>query len=143
MIRFAFPRVNISFLSSLGMILMLSIPTQAADHTKDTLKTVKKNLAGSKATLVDVREESEWDAGHLKIAKLVPLSDLRSKSDDADFLAQLKKAAPKDKIVYLHCRSGGRVKIAGDVLKKLGYDVRPLKYGFDALVDAGFEKAGK
>ncbi len=131
-------------LLSLLMLMLHSAPTaMAAEHTKDTLKTVKTNLKDGKATLLDVREKSEWKQGHLKIAKLVPLSDLRSKSDDAKFLARLKKLAPKDKIVYLHCRSGSRVKIAGDVFKKLGYDVRPLKHGYSALLEAGFEKAGK
>ncbi len=45
----------------------------AAEHTKDSLDTVKKRLKNEKAVLIDVRELSEWDAGHLKDAKLVPL----------------------------------------------------------------------
>ena len=32
---------------------------KAADHTKDTLDTVKKNIAEGKAVLLDVREKSE------------------------------------------------------------------------------------
>lgn len=109
----------------------------AADHTTDSLDTVKKNVAGGKAVLVDVREAGEWKDGHLKSAKLLPLSDLKT-GVPAD---ALKKTLPPGKIVYLHCASGGRCKTAADILKKQGYDARPLKDGYNKLVEGGFEKA--
>ena len=43
--------------------------------------------------------------------------------------------------MYLHCASGKRCLAAADLLKKQGYDVRPLKSGYEALLGAGFEKA--
>ena len=112
----------------------------AADpqHTKDSLDTVKKRLKEKKAVLVDVRERSEWDAGHVKGAVLVPLSKLRS--GDA---RELLRSLPKDKIVYTHCRSGGRALRAAEMLKKLGYDVRPLEPGYKALIEAGFPRGEK
>jgi rhodanese-related sulfurtransferase len=109
----------------------------AADHTTDSLDTVKKNVAGGKAVLVDVRETGEWQDGHLKDAKLLPLSDIKA-GVPAD---KLKAKLPPGKIVYLHCASGGRCRTAADLLKKQGYDVRPLKDGYNNLVEAGFEKA--
>jgi rhodanese-related sulfurtransferase len=108
-------------------------------HTKDSLQTVKENLKAGKAVLIDVREQEEWDAGHLKAARLVPLSRLGAEST----LAELLKALPKDKIVYAHCRAGVRCLTGGAILKKHGYDVRPLKTGYEGLVAAGFEKAEK
>lgn len=45
--------------------------------------------------------------------------------------------------MYLHCGSGVRTLKAADELKKLGYDVRPLKPGYKELLKAGFEKADK
>jgi rhodanese-related sulfurtransferase len=113
-------------------------PAQAAAQeepqpTKDSLETVKNNLELKKAILVDVREQDEWDEGHLKRARLIPLSKIQEglKPD----------RLPKDKIVYLHCRSGGRSLIAQELLKKEGYDVLSLKQGYEDLLKAGFEKA--
>jgi rhodanese-related sulfurtransferase len=112
---------------------------RAADHTKDTQEEVKKALAGGKAVLLDVREKGEWDDGHLKDAKLLPLSSLKGGAKAED----VAKVAPKDKIVYCHCGSGVRCLKAADELKKLGYDVRPLKPGYKDLLKAGFEPAEK
>jgi len=106
-------------------------------HTKDSLDTVKANLNSGKAIMVDVREPNEWDAGHLKGAVLIPQSKLKQESQ----LTELLKGLPKDKIIYTHCRAGGRALTCGDILKKQGFDVRPLKAGFDDLLQAGFEKA--
>jgi phage shock protein E len=120
-------------------LLALASPARAADHTKDTPDEVKKALADGKAVLLDVREKDEWDAGHLKDAKLLPLSTLKGGAKAED----VAKVAPKEKIVYCHCGSGVRCLKAADELKKLGYDVRPLKPGYKDLLKAGFEPAEK
>jgi rhodanese-related sulfurtransferase len=106
-------------------------------HTKDTLADVKKNVESGKAVIIDVREQNEWDAGHLKAATLMPRSKLTLESE----LAEMVKKLPKDKIIYTHCRAGGRALTCGELLKKQGFDVRPLKPGYEELVAAGFEKA--
>lgn len=113
--------------------------SQAADHTKDTLPAVKKNIEDQKAVLVDVREQSEWDDGHIDGAVLLPLSTLRE-GVDKDALA---KQLPKDRIVYTHCAAGRRSLPAAEILIKAGYDVRALKAGYKELVDAGFKQAGE
>lgn len=113
----------------------------AAEHTKDTLDQVKENVKAKKAVIVDVREQPEWDAGHLEGAVLVPLSKLMKEGDSKEFAEKLAKELPKDKIVYTHCKSGRRCLAGADLLKKLGYDTRALKEGFDDLVKAGFPKA--
>ena len=112
---------------------------RAADHTKDTPDEVKKALTDGKAVLLDVREKDEWDDGHLKDAKLLPLSALKAGAKAED----VAKVVPKDKVVYCHCGSGVRCLKAADELKKLGYDVRPLKPGYKDLLKAGFEPAEK
>jgi len=108
-----------------------------AVHTRDSLDTIKSNLKDGKALLIDVREQREWDAGHLKGAILMPMSKLNKDEQ----LPQLLKLLPKDKIIYAHCKAGGRALMCGDILKANGYDVRPLKPGYDDLLQAGFEKA--
>ena len=112
---------------------------QAAEHTKDSLKTVKERLKQKQAVLIDVRELREWTEGHLRDARLVPLSELRN----SEKLKAAVKKLPKDKIIYCHCRSGGRVLIAAPILKKAGFDIRPLKHGFVDLLKAGFPMATK
>lgn len=130
-------RILLSGLLLVGATLPASL--FAADHTKDMTDTVKKAVADGKAVLLDVREKSEWDDGHLKDAKLLPLSALQAGAKAED----VAKIAPKDKIVYLHCGSGVRCLKAADALKKLGYDVRPLKPGYMDLLKAGFAPASK
>lgn len=108
-----------------------------AGHTVDSLDVVKKRLKDKSAVLIDVREVNEWKEGRLKKAKLVPLSVVRSGKLDK----QMEKLLPKDKTIYLHCRSGGRVLMFAKLMKNKGYDIRPLDKGFEKLVEAGFEKA--
>ena len=121
-----------------GVACVLSA-ARAADHTKDTTDAVKKAVAADKAVLLDVREKTEWDDGHLKDAKLLPLSLLKAGAKAED----VAKIIPKDKIVYCHCGSGVRCLKAADELKKFGYDVRPLKPGYADLLKAGFAPATK
>lgn len=106
-------------------------------HTKDSLTKVKENIKAEKALLLDVREQKEWEAGHLKAARLVPLSALSEAGENT----QGMKDVSKDKILYLHCRSGRRVLKAAELLKAMGYDARPLKWGYEALLDEGFTQA--
>ncbi len=127
-------------LPALGLLLSIpAVPCFAAEHTKDSLETVKKKLDDKKAVLVDVREENEWDAGHVRGAIFLPLSKLNADIDPKE----LAKVLPKDKVIYAHCRSGRRCLTAADILKKQGYDARPLKPGFKDLIEAGFPKADK
>jgi len=106
----------------------------AAEPTKDSLATVKKSVAEEKALLVDVREQREWDAGHVEGAVFLPLSKLRN----GITAEELAERIPKDQIVYTHCAVGVRSCTAADVLLKYGYDVRPLKPGYKDLLAAGF-----
>ena len=126
--------------SAAGLVLLSAtlavVAQEPLKHTQDSLDTVKENLKAGKAVLLDVREQNEWDAGHLKAARLVPQSKLKMESALADLL----KTLPKDKVIYTHCRAGGRALACGEILKRHGFDVRPLKAGYNDLVEAGFEK---
>ena len=86
----------------------------AAEHTKDTLETIKKATADKTAVLVDVREADEWTAGHVKGATFLPLSELKDANAEA-----VAKKLPKDKIIYTHCRAGRRSVAAAELLEKI------------------------
>ncbi len=107
------------------------------EHTKDTLDVVKSRVEEKKAVLVDVRDASEWKDGHVQDALHLPLADLEGKIDEV----KLREKLPKDKIIYTHCAAGYRSLKAGKILVKYGYDVRPLKSGYDELIKAGFKAA--
>ena len=111
----------------------------AAEHTKDSLEIVKKNMAAKKAILVDVREKEEWEDGHLRDAALLPLSEIPEQVSGK----VLEKQFPKGTVLYLHCASGRRCLQAADILMKNGYDVRPLREGYEALLKKGFPKSEK
>ena len=138
-------KMNSRYLTMIGACLAAGVlffairSGRAAEHTKDSLETVKARLKDESAVLVDVREQKEWDDGHLKDARLMPLSKLKVNTE----AEKLTKDVPKKKIVYCHCGAGVRALTAADILKKHGYDVRPLKAGYKDLLDAGFSKAGK
>ena len=71
---------------------------------------------------------------------VLPLSKLKDGSEDPDVQKKLDKLS-KDKIIYCHCKSGGRVLKAAPFLQSLGFDARALKAGYEDLLEAGFKKA--
>ena len=88
----------------------------ASNILHGTFRQVKVNeireLHESGAFILDVREQEEWNAGHLLRAHHVPLSELRQRLDEI----------PTDEPVYVHCRSGQRSYSAVCALQHLGYD---------------------
>ena len=71
-----------------------------------------RRLVEENAFIVDVREENEYAAGHLVNAVNIPLSQLRSRANEI----------PRDRPVYLHCRSSQRSYNAIMALQGMGYD---------------------
>ena len=120
-----------------SLITLIYSHVRAAELSNDPLPTVQENVETHKAVLVDVREPGEWKEGHVEGAISLPLSSLKKDVDTSALEHQL----PKEKIVYTHCVMGVHALKAAQILEKLGYDVRPLKAGYDDLVKAGFEKA--
>jgi rhodanese-related sulfurtransferase len=127
----------IKLLTISSLVAFIYSHVHAAELTNDPLPTVQENLATHKAVLVDVREPAEWKEGHVEGAISLPLSSLKKGVDTSALEHQL----PKDKIVYTHCVMGVRAVAAAKILEKLGYNVRPLKAGYEELVKAGFQKA--
>ena len=123
-----------------GVLSMAGFQRASAEdltHTKDTPEIAQKNIKDGKAVLVDVREQKEWDEGHIAGALLMPKSKLDVEKEAAALMQKLDKA----KIVYTHCKAGRRALACGEILKQQGFDVRPLKQGYEDLLKAGFEKA--
>ncbi|WP_425614360.1 rhodanese-like domain-containing protein [Anatilimnocola sp. NA78] len=130
-------RAIVSGLMMAGLVAWTALAQEKPTHSKDTVQDVKSNVEAGKAVIVDVREKVEWDDGHVKGAIHLPKSQL----DDKAKLADLVKKLDKSKIIYTHCKAGGRALACGELLKKEGYDVRPLKPGYQQLIEGGLEKA--
>lgn len=74
--------------------------------------TKVRELVESGAFIVDVREKAEFENGHLVNAVNIPLSELRDRVNEI----------PKDRPVYLHCRTSQRSYNAAMALQHLGYN---------------------
>ena len=104
-------------------------------HTTVSLEQIKAATTAGTAVMVDVREQSEWNAGYLKGAILAATSKLSAKD------AVIPDAIPKDKPIYLHCKAGVRALNMTKLLREKGYDAHAIAVGYSELVAAGFEKA--
>jgi phage shock protein E len=63
--------------------------------------------------LIDVRSPQEYEAGHIKNAKNIPVDKI---AEDIKYFVP-----DKEKTIVLYCRSGKRSAIAEKTLKDLGY----------------------
>ncbi len=83
----------------------------SGDFKQITIDQVRPLLEQG-AFFLDVREENEYQRGHLKDSLNIPLSQLRERTSEI----------PKDRIVYVHCRSGQRSYNAVLALQHLGFN---------------------
>lgn len=70
-----------------------------------------RELVESGATILDVRSQEQWDAGHLKGAIHIPLAQVHDRMDEL----------PKDLPIYVQCRSGQYSYFALQSLKQAGF----------------------
>ncbi len=85
-----------------------------------------RELVRGGAQLVDVREASEWNAGHAPQAVHIPVSQVSSRMN------RLKK----DKDIVVVCRSGNRSRSITSMLRKQGYEAFSLSGGMRAWQSA-------
>lgn len=78
---------------------------------------------------IDVREQDEYDAGHIPGVKLIPLGSVPSRLSEI----------PKDKTVVAVCRSGNRSGQAAQFLRGQGFDnVHNMAGGMNEWSQAGY-----
>ena len=88
-------------------------------------------LQNPKIVLLDVREDSEWDAGHaaeaLHLGKGILERDIERMIPDADTE------------IIMYCGGGYRSALACDAAQKMGYrSVHSLIGGYKAMKDSGW-----
>ena len=86
-------------------------------------------LNRNKALILDVRDATEYAAGHILGAKNIPVAELAGR------IKELEKF--KDKPILVHCQKGGRAKTACGLLKAQQFtQLNNLTGGLDAWVEA-------
>jgi rhodanese-related sulfurtransferase len=90
----------------------------------------KRKLESGKAQVIDVREESEWAAGHVRgaqhLGKGIIERDIESRIPD------------KNAEIILYCGGGFRSALSADNLQKMGYaNVASMAGGWRAWREAG------
>lgn len=63
--------------------------------------------------ILDVREYDEYNTGHIKNAKLLPVGEIFSRADEV--------IPNKNQLILVYCRSGNRSRKAASELSSLGY----------------------
>ena len=112
-------------------ILALSAISKSEENSTDVEASDIEKLVKNKEFLLDVREEYEYQDGHIKGAINLPLREILEKKD----------TLPKDKDIYVYCRSGHRSADAVNFLKSLGFEkVHNVDGGF---IDISFNEYHK
>ncbi|MEY3971703.1 MAG: hypothetical protein RLY84_96 [Actinomycetota bacterium] len=79
--------------------------------------------------VLDVREDWEYDAGHVPTAKHIPLNTI------PDRLNEISKTEQ----VWIICQAGGRSMTAANYLESQGYNVVSVAGGTGAWIQSGKE----
>ncbi len=94
-----------------------------------TAEDAKKIMdSGADIVILDVREQEEFDAGHIPNAVLLPYTQINERAGEV--------LPNQEALILVYCRSGRRSKIAAEALVTLGYtDVRE----FGGILDWPYE----
>ncbi|KAA1042751.1 rhodanese-like domain-containing protein [Macrococcus equipercicus] len=87
--------------------------------TTDALQAALQ--AATTDRIIDVREQDEYNRGHINEAVNMPLSTLAEHTDEL----------AKDQAYYVICQKGGRSQKAVDYLHGQGYNVTNVEGGMD------------
>ena len=103
-------------------------PIQLADSVD--VHTVANVKDRDDVFLLDVREQWEYDEGHIPGVTLLPMGEVPARLSEI----------PTDKEVIVTCRSGNRSGQITDYLRQNGFDnVHNMSGGIVAWEDAGYE----
>jgi molybdopterin/thiamine biosynthesis adenylyltransferase/rhodanese-related sulfurtransferase len=120
-------------MSPSGAEVIRQIKSQVEELDPSEVKAAVATGNGDGPVLVDVRESTEWDAGHIPGAKHVPRGYLESRIEGV--------IGDRSRHVVLYCASGQRSALAAHTLRELlGYqDVASMTGGITLWKDRGYE----
>ena len=85
-----------------------------SDYQQISQEEAKEMMDTQDVIILDVREQDEYDSGHIPGAVLLPVGTI-----DEETAAEV--IPEKDSTVLVYCRSGNRSKTASSALAGLGY----------------------
>ena len=88
--------------------------TAETGYRQISQEEAKEMMDTQDALIMDVREQDEYDSGHIPGAVLLPVGAITEDSA-AEIIPE------KDTTVLVYCRSGNRSKTAAQALAELGY----------------------
>jgi len=103
--------------------------SEAVDTSTDIGPAAAAEKVGAGAQLVDVRQDYEWEAGHIEGATHIPLEQLPARAAELD----------RDRPIVFQCRSGSRSALATQAFNESGFDAFNLAGGLIAWVEEGRE----
>ena len=99
----------------LSLLLLTGCGEDSADGYQQISQEEAKAMMDTQVVIIlDVREQDEYDSGHIPGAVLLPVGTI-----DEDTAAAVIPG--KDSTVLVYCRSGNRSKTASAALAELGY----------------------
>lgn len=100
----------------LSFLLLAGCGGNSADgsYQQITQEEAKEMMDTQEVIILDVREQDEYDSGHIPGSVLLPVGTI-----DEDTAAEV--IPEKDSVVLVYCRSGNRSKTASSALAELGY----------------------
>ena len=100
----------------LAMLVLLTAcsPSDTPSINKVTASEASQMVENNNAIIIDVRNQSEWDAGHIPGAIHIPLSEVK------DRIPEL--IVYKDRPLVMQCYSGKRSAKAAGILQQAGFD---------------------
>ena len=102
------------------LISLLLLLTGCGGNTADgsyqqiTQEEAKEMMDSQEVIILDVREQDEYDSGHIPGAVLLPVGSI-------DETTAAEVIPDEDSTVLVYCRSGSRSKTASSTLAELGY----------------------
>jgi phage shock protein E len=114
------PAPQLIALATLAGALMQAARTfaaRSASKSEAGAPVSPKQLIENGALVIDVRTQSEWDAGHLPTARLLPVDQLPARMAEVEQWAGGDKSRP----LVVYCRSGHRSGVARDLLRAAGF----------------------
>lgn len=88
--------------------------TQENHYQQISQEQAKEMMDTQEVIILDVREQDEYERGHIPNAQLLPVN-LITETTAGDIIPE------KDSIVLVYCRSGNRSKTASQTLTDIGY----------------------
>lgn len=107
----------------IALLMGLFLAGCSSQYQTISAKVAKDMMDNEDVLIIDVREQNEYDRGHIPSSLLIPLSTIHANN---------QKLPSKEKTLLIYCRSGHRSQKAAKKFVSLGYE---KVYDFGGIID--------